>query len=368
MKITSIKAWRVELPLREGRYTWADGKYVEVFDDTVVAVFTDEGLVGYGECCPLGSAYLPSYAIGVRTGLEEIGPHLIGANPCHLNEINRIMDGALRGHPYVKAPIDMACWDLLGKATNMPLYSLLGGLAQQEVSLYRAISQESAEDMSSKIEGYRNEGYRKFQLKVGGDANEDIERIRAARSILQSNEFLTADANTGWTRHEAIRVVNAVSDLDVYIEQPCMTYDECVSVRRRTALPIILDETIDSPEILVRALSEDAMDVVNIKVSKVGGLTTARLMRNLCVKFGIPMTLEDAWGGDITTAAVAHLACSTPEEFCFATTDFNTYVTVSTADNAPQRVDGKMAPSDAAGLGVEPKLADFGAAVVEIGA
>lgn len=368
MKITSIKAWRVELPLREGRYTWADGKYVEVFDDTVVAVFTDEGLVGFGECCPLGSAYLPSYAIGVRAGLKEIGPHLIGADPRDLNVINRIMNGALRGHPYVKAPIDMACWDLLGKATNLPLYSLLGGLAQKEVSLYRAISQESAKDMSSRIEDYRNEGYQKFQLKVGGDVNSDIERIRVARSILQSNEILIADANTGWTRDEAVRVVNAVSDLDVYIEQPCMLYDECLSVRRRTALPFILDETIDSPEMLVRALSEDAMDVINLKLSKVGGLTTARLMRDLCMKFGIPMNLEDAWGGDITTAAIAHFACSTPEEFCFASTDFNTYVTVSTAGNAPQRVDGKMSPSDAPGLGIESNLADFGTPVVEIGA
>jgi hypothetical protein len=81
MKITAIKAWQVNLPLKEGRYTWSDGNSIEVFDSTVVAIETDEGVTGYAECCPLGSVYLPSYAAGVRAGLAEMGPHLIGADP-----------------------------------------------------------------------------------------------------------------------------------------------------------------------------------------------------------------------------------------------------------------------------------------------
>ena len=92
---------------------------------------------------------------------------------------------------------------------------------------------------------------------------------------------MVADANTGWTRHEAARVVAAVDDLDVYIEQPCLTYEESVSIRRRTGLPFVLDEVIDGPGVLVRGIAEDAMDVINLKISKVGGLTRARLMRDL---------------------------------------------------------------------------------------
>ena len=133
MKITAIKAWQVDLPLKEGRYSWSNGNFVEVFDSTVVEITTDEGLSGYAECCPLGSAYLPSYAIGVRAGLQELAPHLIGKDPLNLGEINRTMDAALRGHPYAKAPLDIACWDLLGKATGQPVYSLLGGAAQDDV-------------------------------------------------------------------------------------------------------------------------------------------------------------------------------------------------------------------------------------------
>ena len=208
--------------------------------------------------------------------------------------------------------------------------------------------------MAAKVAGYSAEGYTKFQLKVGGDANEDIERIRATRAVLKPSDLLVADANTGWTRHEAARVVNAVSDLDVYIEQPCMTYEESVSIRRRTTLPFVLDEVIDGPGMLVRAIAEDAMDVINLKVSKVGGLTKAKLMRDLCVASGIPMTIEDTWGGDITTATIAHLARSTPEEFCFSATDFNSYGTVTIASGAPRRIDGKMTAPDSPGLGVTP--------------
>lgn len=367
MKITNIKVWQVDLPLKEGRYSWSNGNFVDVFDSTVVAVGTDDGLVGYAECCPLGSAYLPAYAKGVRAGIEEIGPKLIGLDPTDLGVLNRAMDAMLRGHAYVKAPIDIACWDILGKVAGLPLYKLLGGAEQDDIALYRAISQEDSAAMAKKISGYRAEGYSKFQLKVGSDANSDIDRIGACRDILQAGDILVADANTGWTMHEAARVVNAVRDLDVYIEQPCPTYEECVSVRRRTALPFVLDEVIGGADSLLRAIADQAMDVINLKISKVGGLTKARLMRDLCVASGIPMTIEDTWGGDIVTAAIAHLARSTPEEFCFSATDFNSYGTVTIADGAPRRVAGRMTASDRPGLGVEPLFDVLGDPVMSIG-
>ena len=366
MKITAIKAYQVDLPLKEGRYSWSNGNFVDVFDSTVVAIETDGGITGYAECCPLGSAYLPAYAAGVRCGIAEIGKKLIGLDPTNLGALNRAMDAALRGHAYVKAPIDIACWDILGKFCGLPVYKLLGGAAQDRIALYRAISQESPEIMARKIEGYRAEGYRKFQLKVGGDADIDIQRIHATRAALQAGDILVADANTGWTKHEAARVVAAVANVDVYIEQPCLTYEECMSIRRRTARPFILDEVISDTRTLLRAIAEDAMDVVNLKISKVGGLTKAKLMRDLCVESGIPMTIEDTWGGDIVTATIAHLARSTPEQFCFSATDFNSYGTVTIADGAPVRVDGFMTASDEPGLGVHPRFEVLGEPVVVI--
>jgi L-alanine-DL-glutamate epimerase-like enolase superfamily enzyme len=366
MKIARIFAHRVELPLVEGSYKWSGGKSVSVFDSTIVGVETDCGLVGYGEVCPLGPFYLPAYAEGVRAGLRELGPHLIGFDPRELTKLNQRMDAALKGHPYVKAGIDIACWDILGKTAQLPVCTLLGGRFGESVRLYRAISQQAPEEMAKNVQGYREQGYTRFQLKVGGDPDTDIERIRAVRAMLQPTDRLIADANTGWTQHEAMRVVRAVRDVDVYIEQPCLTYEECLAVRRNTSHPFVLDENIDTLDMLLRGKADLAMDVVNLKISKFGGLTKTKQARDLCVSMGIAMTLEDSWGGDVTTAAIAHLAHSTPEEFRFTSTDFNSYVTVSTAAGAPQRRQGFMEASNDPGLGITPRMDILGKRVLDI--
>ena len=366
MKIVRIFAHRVELPLREGTYKWSGGKSVSVFDSTIVGIETDSGLMGYGEVCPLGPFYLPAYAEGVRAGLRELGKHLIGFDPRELSKLNHRMDAALKGHPYVKSGIDIACWDILGQATGLPVCVLMGGRFGENVRLYRAISQESADEMARKVAGYKADGYTRFQLKVGGDPDTDIERIHAVRAMLDRSDRLVADANTGWTQHEAMRVVRAVREVDVYIEQPCLTYEECLAVRRHTDHPFVLDENIDNLDMLLRGKADLAMDVVNLKISKLGGLTKTKQARDLCVSMGIAMTLEDSWGGDITTAAIAHLAHSTPEEFRFTSTDFNSYVTVSTACGAPQRNNGFMAASVEPGLGIRPRFEVLGPRVVDV--
>jgi len=365
MRITKISAFRVDLPLHEGDYKWSGGKSVTVFDSTVVRVETDAGITGFGEVCPLGPFYLPAYANGVRSGIAELGPHLIGEDPTQLGKLNRTMDAALKGHAYVKSGIDMACWDILGKATGQPVCVLMGGRYGEDFTLYRAISQEAPGKMADKVASYRAEGYKRFQLKVGGEADVDIERIRQVAAVLQPGDRLVADANTGWRMHDALRVVKAVRDIDVYIEQPCLSYEECLTVRQHTDHPFVLDEVIDSVDVLVRGHADRAMDVVNIKISKFGGLTKAKQARDLCVSLGVVMTLEDSWGGDIVTAAIAHFAHSCPPEFLFTSTDFNSYVTKSIADGAPRRVNGRMSASLAPGLGISPKMEVLGRAVVE---
>jgi cis-L-3-hydroxyproline dehydratase len=366
MKITRIRAYQVDLPLCEGSYKWSGGKSVSVFDSTVVEVETDAGVVGNGEVCPLGPFYLPAYAGGVRAGIQELGPHLLGEDPLQLHKLNRRMDAALKGHAYVKSGIDMACWDILGKITGQPVCTLLGGRYGEDFGLYRAISQEAPDAMAGRVAGYRAEGYRRFQLKVGGDPEDDIARIRAVAQRLQPGDRLIADANTGWLMHDAMRVVRAVRDIDVYIEQPCLSYEECLSIRRHTDHPFVLDEVIDSIDALLRAHADGAMDVVNLKISKLGGLTKTKQARDLCVSLGVAMTLEDSWGGDIVTAAIAHLAHSTPSELLFTATDFNSYVTVRIAEGAPRRVNGRMAASTAPGLGVTPKMDVLGKPVLEV--
>ena len=365
MKISVIRVYQVDLPLVEGRYSWSEGKFVEVSDSTIVELITDDGQSGFGEVCPLGPFYLPAYGPGARAGIGELAATLLGQDPIAIGPMNRLMDKALLGHPYVKSAVDMACWDLLGKATGKSICDLMGGRFGENVALYRAISQRPADEMAENVAAHRKDGYTKFQLKVGGSPADDIERIHAASEVLTDGEVLVADANTGWRVDDAIRVVNAVSDRDVYIEQPCRSYEHCLTIRRRTSLPFILDENITGIDALLRGHHDGAMDVINLKISKVGGLTKARQIRDLCVSLNIPMTIEDSWGGDIITAAIAHLAHSTPESLRFSATDFNSYVTVQNATGAPQREAGHMKASNEPGLGIVPNMDALGEAVAE---
>ena len=125
-----------------------------------------------------------------------------------------------------------------------------------------------------------------------------------------------------------------------------------MSVRNKTNNPFILDESIDSIHSFLRAFHDQAMDIINIKISKLGGLTKSSLLRDICIELGIAMTIEDSWGGDISTAAISHLAHSTPEKLCFSSTDFNSYNSFNYAEGSPQREKGCFSASDKPGLGV----------------
>ena len=366
MKITSIEAFQVTYRLVDQKYSWSNDLFIESIVSTVVRVGTDTGVVGFGEVCPLGSGYMDAFARGVPAGIAELGPSLLGMDPLQLNLINERMDLALGGHAYIKSPLDIACWDILGKVTGQPVATLMGGRYRDAVPPYRAISQRAPSEMAEDVVKYRDLGYRRFQLKVGGAPNDDMERIRQCREALQPDDVLVADANTGWLPHEALRVVNAVRDLDVYIEQPCATLDECLAIRRNTNLPFVLDEVIRGVEPLLLAHRQGAMDVVNLKISRLGGLTKAKGVRDLCQSLGIAMTLEDSWGGDVTTAAIAHFAGSTRAEHYFTSTDFNSYVDVEIAPDAPRRKEGLLPIPSAPGLGVNVDMSILGSPVVQI--
>lgn len=365
MKITGITGYQVDLPLKEGAYSWSTQSFA-AFDSTVVIVETDSGLSGAGETCPLGPSYLPAFAEGARAGIEKIANGLLGENPLELQGINNRMDELLKGHPYAKSPIDMACWDILGKATNQPVYVLLGGLLQDKVKLFKVVSRQDPETMAQKVNDYQDQGFKQFQMKVGAGADEDIERIQSVSANLRSGNILAADANTGWQQHEAIRVVKAVRDVDLYIEQPCLSYEECLAVRQHTDHPIILDECMDSLEMLIRGYQDRAMDLVNLKINRIGGITRARQFRDLCISLGVTMTIEDSWGGEIASAAIAHLAHSTPADFHFQSSAFHEYHDLVIARGGPDIEDGFMHVKDTPGLGVEPNLSVLGAPVFDV--
>jgi len=367
MKITRLRAFQLPLLLKEGSYSWGTQSYA-AFDSTVVLVDTDEGLTGAGEICALGPAYMPSFAEGAAAGIGVMAPGLMGVDPTAVDVVNHRMAELLKGHPYAKSAVDMACWDLLGKATGRPVYQLLGGSFSERVRLFRVISRDAPQAMVERLIEYREEGFVQFQMKVGDDAQLDIERMRAVAAQKLETETIAADANTSWRQHEGMRVVAAVDDLPLYLEQPCATLEECLVLRKASSRPFILDEVIDSKRALLTAAAAGAMDVINLKISRFGGLTGARQARDLAVELGITMTIEDTWGGEIATAAIAHLARSTPPGFHFQSSAFHDYNTTVIADGGPRVADGHMTIEDDPGLGVTPDLAILGDPIIDISA
>ena len=175
--------------MKEGSYSWSTQSHA-AFDTTVVLVETNQGITGVGECCPLGPTYLPAYAQGVRAGISQLAPNLIGEDPTQIECINDTMDALLKGHPYVKSAIDMACWDILGKVSGLPLYTLLGGLRQEKVTLYKVVTRADPGAMAERIPEYRAQGYHQFQVKVGEDPATDIIRIHRVAQEMEANEVL----------------------------------------------------------------------------------------------------------------------------------------------------------------------------------
>ncbi|HTI38526.1 MAG TPA: cis-3-hydroxy-L-proline dehydratase [Vicinamibacterales bacterium] len=365
MRITRLDLHQVRYQLTQRDYAWSGGHVVQGFLSSILKITTDEGLIGFSEVCPLGSGYMEAFAAGVPSGIAELGPQLLGQDPTRIRAINALMDNRLGGHNYVKSAVDIACWDIFGKASGQPVAALLGG-RNEDFHLYRAISQGTPEQMATDVSKYRSEGYRRFQLKVGSDPDDDIARIDAVLDVVESGDVVIADANTGWLPHQAIRVVHALRHRDYYVEQPCATLAECLAVRSRAPQPLVLDEVITGVPALIQAYEQRAMDVVNIKISRVGGLTKAKQVRDLCETLGIAMTLEDSWGGDITTAAIAHFAGSTRPEFLFSSTDFNSYNDTSLAHDAPRRQNGRLRVPSGPGLGITVAEEKLGKPVVSI--
>jgi len=355
MEVTELAVYSVELPIADGSYDWSGGNSYGAFEATVVRLGTDAGVTGWGEAATLGSSYLPAFPRGARAGIEELAGTVLGSDPTQPAVLADRLDRRLGGHPYAKSGIDMACWDALGKIAGEPIADLLGGRFGDGAPLYRAVSQGTPAEMAERVARYRDDGYERFQLKVGEDPVTDAERIRAARAELDPEHLLDADCNTGLSRHEAVRLVRAVRDVDVYIEQPCATYEECRAVRRQCDHPFVLDEIMDGVGPIVRGYGDDAMDAINLKIAKVGGLTRARTIRDLCTELGLSMIIEDSWGSEIATSAFAHLAHSTRPDAVLATTDFHNYNAVTTADGGAEVSDGVMAAPSGDGLGVEPR-------------
>ena len=365
MKITGISLYKTPLPYVGGSYGWGAGNAITTAIASVVVIDTDAGLQGCGEFTPCGENYMVAHSEGVEALLRLVAPSLLGEDPRQVARIEALLDHLVQGHGYAKSPIDIACWDLLGQSCGQPLWMLMGGKLTDGAPMYRVAPQKATDETVAEMQRYREQGYRQFQIKVGSDWSGDIERIRTGVSLLEPGEKAMADANQGWRVDNAIRVARATADLDYILEQPCRTYEECQQVRRVAQQPMKLDECITGMAAAQRVVADKGAEICCLKLSKLGGLSKARRVRDFLVENRLPVVIEDTWGGEITTAAVAHFAASTPEEYLQNTTDLMNYNTRSTGIGGAYARDGKLYAPDGPGLGVTPDFESLGPAVAE---
>jgi L-alanine-DL-glutamate epimerase-like enolase superfamily enzyme len=345
------------------------GRAIDRLPSTVVRITTDDGVEGFGETCPLGPAYLAGHGEGARAALRELAPAVIGLDPREPACVNDRMDAALLGHAYAKSALDVACWDAAARAAGVPACTLLGGRRQESFPLYVAVPLGPADEMAAFVAARAAEGVHRFQLKLGADPREDVGRVRSVLEATSDEDAVVADANGGWRLQDAVVAARLLEGLDrVYFEQPCPTLEECVYVRRLTSLPMVLDEVIDGVPAFLRAWRLRAMDAVNLKVSKVGGLTNARRLRELAEALGVSLTIEDTWGGDIVTAAVSQLAASVAADLLFTVSFMNDWTNEHVAGYQPRSQGGIGAAPAAPGLGVDVEVAALGDPLLSVGA
>lgn len=354
MQISHVDVFGYDLTYVGGDYVMSSGRVVSTLPSTLVRLTTDEGLTGWGETCALGSTYLPAFGEGARSALRELAPHVLGLDPRNLAHVNAVMDGTLGGHGYAKSAIDIACWDLLGKATGQSVSTLLGGRRHERYPLYVAVPFGPVEQMVEQVVRLKAEGIRHFQLKVGADPAADAERVCRVVDATDEDDIVIADANCGWRLQDAVIAARLLEQLPrTYLEQPCRTLEECLYVRARTTLPMVLDEIVTDVSALLRAFQAAAMEAINCKIGRVGGLTAAKLVRDLAQSLGLRLTIEDTWGGDVTTAAISHLAASTDPDALFTVSFMNTWVNEHVAGFEPRSRGGIGETPDGPGLGIE---------------
>ncbi len=361
MKVTEVHVFQHDLPVVDPPYTMAT-QSVYSLDSTIVMVVCDDGTVGYGETCPLGSTYQPQHALGARAAIAEVAPSLLGLDPTLHGQVNAAMDGALLGHGYAKAALDAACWDLAGKAHGVRVCDLLGGATRERLPAYHVVGLGDADRSAETATRLQDEGYTRLQVKVGGrSVEEDIAATRAVDAVRRPGVRLVVDANRGWRVPEAIRFSQACRDVALTIEQPCNSYAELRALVGKLCHPMFVDESATDLQAVTAAIEDGVADGFGLKVSRVGGLTAMQAIRDVCAAHRRPHTLEDTWGGDIVWATTVHMAATVEPAQLDCTWLSQTYVDGFYDDRAPVRIpDGWIDVPSGPGLGVEPDATRWG--------
>jgi len=290
--------------------------------ETVVAqVFTDEGICGYGEGA--GATFITGETTDTVLGaIQVLREELIGLDPLAVGHIHRVMDRALVGNGSAKAAIDIALYDIMGKVARAPLYKILGGVSPKiETDITILIDKPST--MAKQAKELVAKGFRFVKVKAGSDPVRDVEAVRLIREAVGPSIHIKIDANQAWSVSECLRVMEHLRALGVdVVEQPTPYWDSdgLAQIRRKGPIAVMADESCFTPQDAVALIKKDAVDMINVKLMKCGGLYRAMEINAICQAAGIGCMVGCMLEGRIGIAAGAALAASHPN-FRFADLD-----------------------------------------------
>jgi L-Ala-D/L-Glu epimerase len=360
MNITHIETYPVEVPVKpQRRMISALGQHT-VSRYLLVRVLTDSGLEGVGEATVI-PRWSGETVWGAQALVERVlAPQVIGCDPYDIVELDRRLDGSAIHNWFAKSALEMACWDIRGKAEGKPVYELLGGACRPLAIRSRfSMGAYEPERARARAKELVAAGFTTIKVKVGRDPVADVERVHVVREAIGPEIALTIDANCGWEVETAIRAIRAMADCKLaLVEQPTPDgdYAALARVRRETGVPVMADDICFNLVHAQELVRNACCDVISVYPGKQGGIRKAKQMVDFAAANQVACSIGSNLELDIATAAMAHLVVACPnmqvEKYPGDLLGAD-YHEISIAKN-PVRIDGPITTiTDRPGLGVD---------------
>ena len=364
MKITSVHAvlyqahnlitgWKVSLGGRD------------TYDLVFVRIDTDKGLFGIGLSSP-GAVYITGDTAANHLKLinDLFGPAIIGMDPFDIEAILLKLDSLAMKAEAAKSGIDLALYDLMGKALDLPACKLFGGMVQRHIRVTRLMGMYAPKEMAEKVNGIVGKGFTALKLKVGTTLEEDVERVQRVREAVGPDVTITVDFNQACSAKDAIRRIEKMEPYDVaLVEQPVKAGDfKGMAVVTKSVRPkIMADESVNNFAEAMRVIESGAADVISLKFPKMGGILKARKIAALCEAAGMEYLVGTTPGSRLADAANVHLAVSLKD--LTLPCEIGEFERMADDPCAGlEIVDGFLSPPSRPGLGVEVDLKRVGLA------
>jgi o-succinylbenzoate synthase len=354
MKITDIRFAMLRVPLKTPFKTAL--RTVDAIEDIVVSVHTDTGHVGYGEAPATAVITGDTHGSIVEAIRKFISPRLIGEEIANLNRVTQLIQGAIEKNSSAKAAVEIAVYDLFGQLYRAPLYKMLGG-GDPVVTTDITISVDYIDKMVADSVAAVERGFESLKIKVGKDIGVDIERIKAIYAAVEDRALLRVDANQGWTAKQAVYALQTLEDAGVrleLVEQPVKAQDleGMKYVTERVHTPIMADESVFGPVEVIELIRMRAADIINIKLMKTGGLSTAIQIADIAGMYQVECMIGCMIETSISVAAAVHLAVAKANVITKVDLDGPSLCTFNPVDGGVIFNEAEISVTDAPGLGI----------------